>query len=63
MIRDNGRGFNPKQAMSGKVAKKNLGLTAMNERSLMAHGSLQISSRKGGGTTITFSIPADKSVK
>jgi signal transduction histidine kinase len=60
MIRDNGRGFNLKKAMSGKVAKKNLGLTAMNERALMAHGSLKISSRKGQGTTITFSIPTDK---
>jgi signal transduction histidine kinase len=59
-IRDNGRGFNLQQAMSGKVAKKNLGLTAMNERALMAQGSLQISSRKGRGTTITFSIPTDK---
>ncbi len=58
-IRDNGRGFNPKQAMSSKVAKKNLGLTAMNERALMAQGSLKISSRKGRGTTITFSIPTD----
>jgi signal transduction histidine kinase len=60
MIRDNGRGFNPKQAMSGKVAKKNLGLTAMNERALMAQGSLQISSRKDRGTSIIFSIPTDK---
>jgi signal transduction histidine kinase len=60
MIRDNGRGFNLKQAMSGKVAKKNLGLTAMNERALMAHGSLKITSRKGQGSTITFSIPTDK---
>jgi signal transduction histidine kinase len=59
MIRDNGRGFNLKQAMSGKVAKKNLGLTAMNERALMAHGSLKISSQKGQGTTIAFSIPTD----
>ena len=59
MIRDNGRGFDLKQAMSGKVAKKNLGLTAMNERALMGHGSLKISSREGRGTTITFSIPAD----
>jgi signal transduction histidine kinase len=62
-IRDNGRGFNLKKAMSGKVAKKNLGLTAMNERALMANGSLQISSRKGRGTTIIFSIPMDKSRK
>ena len=60
MIRDNGRGFNVKQAMSGKVAKRSLGLTAMNERALMARGSLQISSRRGQGTTIAFSIPTDK---
>jgi PAS domain S-box-containing protein len=60
MIRDNGRGFNLKQAMSGKVAKKSLGLTAMNERALMARGSLQISSRRGRGTTIAFSIPTAK---
>ena len=59
-IRDNGRGFNLKQAMSGKVAKKSLGLTAMNERALMARGSLQISSRKGRGTTIAFFIPTAK---
>ena len=59
-IRDNGRGFNLKQAMSGKVAKRSLGLTAMNERALMARGSLQISSRKGQGTTIAFSIPTAK---
>jgi PAS domain S-box-containing protein len=59
-IRDNGRGFNVKQAMSGKVAKKSLGLTAMHERALMAQGSLQLSSRKGRGTTIEFSIPTAK---
>ncbi|MBU4232151.1 MAG: PAS domain S-box protein, partial [Proteobacteria bacterium] len=59
-IRDNGRGFNLKQALSGKVAKKSLGLTAMNERALMARGSLQISSRKGRGTTIGFFIPTAK---
>lgn len=59
-IRDNGRGFNVKQAMSGKIAKKSLGLTAMNERALMARGSLQISSRKGKGTSIAFCIPTTK---
>jgi PAS domain S-box-containing protein len=60
VIRDNGRGFNLKQAMSGKVAKRSLGLTAMNERALMARGSLQISSRRGRGTTIAFFIPTTK---
>ncbi len=62
-IQDNGRGFNLKQAMSGKVAKKNLGLTAMSERARMAQGTLHISSRKGQGTTITFVIPTDKPEK
>jgi PAS domain S-box-containing protein len=57
LIRDNGRGFNVKQAMSGKNGKRSLGLTAMNERALMARGSLKISSRRGRGTTIALSIP------
>jgi PAS domain S-box-containing protein len=60
MIRDNGRGFDLKKAMSQKVAGRSLGLTAMNERARMAHGSLRISSQKGQGTTIMFTIPIDK---
>ncbi|MFZ5448872.1 MAG: GAF domain-containing sensor histidine kinase [Thermodesulfobacteriota bacterium] len=60
MIRDNGRGFNLEEAMSGKLPKKTLGLTAMNERALMAKGSLKISSRKRQGTSITLSVPTDK---
>ncbi len=63
VIKDNGRGFNLRRAMSRKVAQKSLGLTAMNERALMAEGSLQISSRQGQGTTIRFSIPTDNSWK
>jgi signal transduction histidine kinase len=60
MIGDNGRGFDLKRAMARKVARRSLGLTAMNERALMANGSLQISSRKGRGTTIKFTIPIGK---
>jgi PAS domain S-box-containing protein len=62
-IRDNGRGFDLKRALSRKVPPKSLGLTAMNERAHMAAGSLQISSRKGRGTTIKFTIPTDNRVK
>jgi PAS domain S-box-containing protein len=60
MIQDDGRGFDLKKAMSQKVAGRSLGLTAMNERARMAQGSLKISSRKGQGTTIMFTIPIDK---
>jgi PAS domain S-box-containing protein len=62
-IRDNGRGFNLRRAISRKVPPQSLGLTAMNERALMAAGFLQISSRKGRGTTISFAIPTDTRVK
>ncbi len=60
MIGDNGRGFDFKRAISRKAAQKSLGLTAMNERALMGQGSLQVTSRKGQGTTIKFAIPIDK---
>jgi PAS domain S-box-containing protein len=60
MIGDNGRGFDLKRAISRQAARRSLGLTAMNERALMANGSLQISSRKGQGTTIKFTIPIGK---
>ena len=57
MIKDNGQGFDPRRAMSRKATHRSLGLTAMNERALMAAGSLKISSRQGQGTTIKFLIP------
>ncbi len=60
MIHDDGRGFDLSRALSRKSAKRSLGLTAMNERALMAQGSLQIASEKGRGTTITFTIPTVK---
>jgi PAS domain S-box-containing protein len=60
VIRDNGQGFDLKKAMSQKVAGRCLGLTAMNERARMTRGSLQISSQKGKGTAIMFTIPIDK---
>jgi two-component system sensor histidine kinase UhpB len=60
MIKDNGRGFDQEKVMAREVVKRGLGLTAMNERALMARGSLTIRSRKGQGTQITFRIPMDQ---
>jgi PAS domain S-box-containing protein len=52
-IRDDGRGFNLKTVKR----RQGLGLTTMVERAHIAGGTLNVSSRKGKGTTITFSIP------
>jgi PAS domain S-box-containing protein len=57
-VQDNGKGFPLEQPVPGKLSK-HLGLTAMHERARMAGGALQISSKTGRGTKITFSIPID----
>jgi signal transduction histidine kinase len=49
--------------MSRLAITKGMGLTTMNERAHMAGGSLEVSSRKGKGTTITFSIPTKQRKK
>jgi two-component system sensor histidine kinase UhpB len=59
-LRDNGVGFDKIQALSREVSQKSLGLTAMKERALMANGTLDIWSRRGKGTQVTFTIPIDK---
>ena len=49
-----------KQVMARDAAKRGLGLTAMNERALMARGSPHRSGAKRAGDRITFLIPMDK---
>ncbi|HMK65598.1 MAG TPA: PAS domain S-box protein [Thermodesulfobacteriota bacterium] len=57
-ITDNGKGFDLHWIKTGNPLKAGLGLTAMKERALMAGGSIEITSEKGKGTRITFSIKA-----
>jgi signal transduction histidine kinase len=53
-VQDNGIGFNHRSAGRG------LGLLGLRERSAALGGSLWIDSRRGGGTTLTMSIPLVK---
>jgi PAS domain S-box-containing protein len=57
-VEDNGRGFDVAQVRAGDPAKRGLGLAAMEERLRMLGGSLDINSRDGRGTRITFAVPA-----
>lgn len=50
-ISDNGRGFDPSQP------SKSLGLIGLRERAASLHGTLQIQSAPGCGTTLTVVIP------
>jgi PAS domain S-box-containing protein len=56
-IRDNGKGFEVDQVFSPLAAAKGVGLAAMQERVSLAGGTLEIWSKKGKGTRISFTIP------
>jgi len=51
-VRDDGRGFDPELPSEG------FGLVGMRERVALAGGSLRVSSRKGGPTTIEALVPS-----
>jgi two-component system sensor histidine kinase DegS len=52
-VRDDGKGFDPSRAMSGR----GLGLKLIKERVEMLGGYFNIESRIGSGTIVTFQIP------
>jgi PAS domain S-box-containing protein len=56
-VRDDGQGFDVQAAFGKHHPQHGLGLSAMNERVRMLGGSLEVLSREGKGTTISFSIP------
>ncbi len=56
-IRDNGKGFNVSDTLQKIDADRGMGLATMSERVRILGGKLDIQSRIGGGTIITFSTP------
>ena len=57
IIRDNGKGFNVSGTLQKIDADRGMGLATMSERVRILGGKLDIQSRIGGGTIITFSTP------
>lgn len=58
-IEDDGEGFDPEQVMMKDASEKGFGLTTLNERVGILGGTLDLWSRKGEGTRITFSLPIE----
>lgn len=56
-VDDNGRGFDRRHTLAKDASSRGLGLAAMEERVRMLGGTLEISSRAGRGTSITFVVP------
>ncbi len=60
LLKDNGNGFDLKEARSRSLEKRGLGLTTMQERALMAEGSLSLASQAGQGTEVMLTIPLQR---
>lgn len=59
-IEDDGDGFDVKRASLKDAGIRGLGLPALYERARILGGSMEVLSRKGAGTKITFTLPLDK---
>lgn len=57
-VEDDGRGFDAEESLKRGASRKGLGLKTMNERVKMMGGVLDLWSREGDGTRISFTIPA-----
>ena len=60
LLQDDGKGFDIRQIRVGYPAERGLGLAAMDERTRMLGGHLDISSQKNKGTKVTFNISTAK---
>jgi signal transduction histidine kinase len=56
MVMDDGRGFDLREAIS----QGGLGLTSLNERARMLHGTFQITSASGQGTKLVVELPTEE---
>ena len=57
LIEDNGRGFDVEQVMMKRPGEKGLGLATLEERARMLGVELEIRSKPGRGTTLSFAVP------
>jgi signal transduction histidine kinase len=56
-VKDDGRGFNVQKTLDKKDAERGMGLAAMSERVRILGGKINIVSRPGIDTTVTFTAP------
>lgn len=57
VIEDNGRGFDLTALDTDRARPSGLGLTGMQERAALLHGTLEIESAPGSGTTVIVRVP------
>ncbi|HEY40808.1 MAG TPA: GAF domain-containing protein [Dehalococcoidia bacterium] len=56
-VSDNGQGFSPERVINSESRLVHLGLLGMKERAELIGGNLNIKSKQGKGTTVSFAFP------
>jgi signal transduction histidine kinase len=59
IVEDDGRGFDAQAVLNAADAHGKLGLLGMQERVMLANGTIEIESAPGAGTTMFVRIPLD----
>ena len=59
IVEDNGRGFDAQAVLKAPDAHGRLGLLGMQERVILANGTIEIESTPGAGTTVFVRIPLE----
>ncbi len=57
-VSDNGKGFNPPQAIGDLAKDGKLGLAGMHERARLLGGTIEVQSTLGKGTTVMVEVPS-----
>ena len=57
LVRDEGRGFDPRASLTAEAGEAGVGLRGIRDRVELFGGSLRIDSAQGMGTTIAISVP------
>jgi two-component system NarL family sensor kinase len=57
VVTDNGQGFDVEQALSARRTPGTFGLVAIRERVRLLHGSMEVQSSDGDGTTLIVTVP------
>jgi signal transduction histidine kinase len=62
IVEDDGRGFDAQAALKAPGAHGRLGLLGMQERVILANGTIEIESTPGAGTTVFVRIPLESKI-
>jgi signal transduction histidine kinase len=63
IVEDNGKGFPAEEGRAAPASTRHFGLLGMRERLALVHGTLDVESSPGSGTTLFINIPLERNAR